>query len=216
MQLPNQIFLDRYGLGQSGETFLADNQGFFLTPPKYPAPTGESLSLSGQPMQTCLAGKDGEGLGESYRGVAVIRGFRSVPEIGGGCIMALIDQTEAFAPTKRIAKDVAEVSGILGMMAIICSLLLAQLVSRPMKRLTGRARSLQRGDFDSPVPVEGPTEVRMFAQTFQAMALSLKSSRTALEEYSEQTRTSSKALATDLPPSIGSGAAPMSTTKPLN
>jgi len=188
MQLPNQIFLDRYGLGQSGETFLTDNKGFLLTPPKYPARAGERSSLSGQPVQTCLDGMDGEGLGESYRGVAVIHGFRSVPEIGGGCIMALIDQTEAFAPTKRVARDVAEVSGILAMMAIVCSLLLAQLVSRPMKRLTGRARSLQRGDFDSPVPVEGPSEVRMFAQTFQAMALSLKSSRAALEEYSEQTR----------------------------
>ena len=188
MQLPNQIFLDRYGLGQSGETFLTDNRGLFLTPPKYPDATGDSQPLSGQPMQMCLDGMDGEGLGESYRGTAVIHGFRSVPEIGGGCIMALIDQTEAFAPTKRVAKDVAEVSGILAMMAIVCSLLLAQLVSRPMKRLTGRARSLQRGDFDSPVPVEGPSEVRMFAQTFQAMALSLKTSRAALEEYSEQTR----------------------------
>ena len=188
MQLPNQIFLDRYGLGRSGETFLTDKRGLFLTPPKYPAATGDTQPLSGQPIQACLDGMDGEGLGESYRGTAVIHGFRAVPEIGGGCIMALIDQTEAFAPTKRIAKDVAEVSGILAMMAIVCSLLLAQLVSRPMKRLTGRARSLQKGDFDSPVPVEGPSEVRMFAQTFQAMALSLKSSRTALEEYSEQTR----------------------------
>ncbi len=188
MQLPNQIFVDRYGLGQSGETFLTDNRGFFLTPPKYPAPEGESRPLSGQPIRACLNGMDGEGLGESYRGATVIYGFRSVPDIGGGCIMALIDQTEAFAPTKRVAKDVAEVSGILGMMAIVCSLLLAQLVSRPMKRLTGRARSLQRGDFDTPVPVEGPSEVRTFALTFQAMALSLKSSRAALEEYSEQTR----------------------------
>ncbi|HTM88643.1 MAG TPA: response regulator [Terriglobales bacterium] len=188
MQLANQIFLDRYGLGQSGETFLTDQRGYFLTPPKYPGQTGESRPIGGKPMLACLEGMDGEVLGEGYRSVAVIHGFRSVPEIGGGCIMALIDQTEAFAPTKRVAKDVAEVSGILAMMAIVCSLLLAQLVSRPMKRLTGRARSLQRGDFDSPVPVEGPSEVRMFAQTFQAMALSLKTSRAALEEYSEQTR----------------------------
>src|SRR5579872_5996815 len=104
MQLPNQIFLDRYGLGQSGETFLTDNKGFLLTPPKYPARAGEKSSLSGQPVQTCLDGMDGEGLGESYRGAAVIHGFRSVPEIGGGCIMALNDQTEAFAPTKRVAR----------------------------------------------------------------------------------------------------------------
>src|SRR5207237_1247830 len=113
MQLANQIFLDRYGLGQSGETFLTDDRGFFLTPPKYPTAGGEARPLPGQPMQMCLAGMDGEVLGEGYRGVGVIRGFRAVPEIGGGCIMALIDQSEAFAPTKRIAKEVAEVSGIL-------------------------------------------------------------------------------------------------------
>lgn len=186
MQVASQIFLDRYGLGLSGETFLTDDRGFFLTPPKYPGQTGESRPISGQPMQMCLAGMDGEILADGYRGVAVIHGFRHVPEIGGGCIMALIDQAEAFAPTKRIAREVAEVSGALGLLAIAYSLILAQLVSRPMKRLTGRARSLQKEDFDSPVPVEGPAEVRMFARTFEAMALSLKSSRTALQESSEQ------------------------------
>ena len=188
MQLTNQIFLDRYGLGQSGETYLTDEEGSFLTPPKYPVPGGQNRPQAGKPMQMCLAGMDGEVLGLGYRGVAVIRGFRSVPEIGGGCIMALIDQAEAFAPTKRVAKEVAQVSGLLAVLAIGYSLLLAQLVSRPLKRLTGRARSLQRGDFDSPVPVEGPAEVRMFAQTFQAMAHSLKNSQNALEASSEQTR----------------------------
>ena len=188
MQVANQIFLDRYGLGLSGETFLTDDRGFFLTPPKYPGQTGESRPIGGKPMQMCLAGMDGEVLAEGYRGVAVIHGFRHVPEIGGGCIMALIDQAEAFAPTKRLAREVAGVSGLLALLAIACSLMLAQLVSRPMKRLTGRARSLQKGDFDSPVPVEGPAEVRMFARTFEAMAVSLKNSRAALQESSEQIR----------------------------
>jgi hypothetical protein len=85
----------------------------------------------------CLAGIDGEVLAESYSGAAVIHGFRHVPEIGGGCIVAMIDQAEAFAPTKRIAKEVAEVSGALGLLAIAYSLTLAQLVSRPMKKVCG-------------------------------------------------------------------------------
>ena len=186
MQVANQIFLDRYGPGLSGETFLTDERGFFLTPPKHPSQTGETRPLGGEPMQMCLSGMDGEVLAEDYRGVAAIHGFRHIPEIGGGCIMTLIDQAEAFAPTKGIEREVAGVSGVLAMLAIAYSLMLAQLVSRPMKRLTGRALSLQKGYFDSPVPVEGPAEVRMFAQTFQAMALSLKNSRTALQESSEQ------------------------------
>jgi signal transduction histidine kinase/HAMP domain-containing protein len=186
MQVANPIFLDRDGLGLSGETFLTDRGGFFLTPPKYPGQAGESRPIGGKPMQMCLAGMDGEVLTEGYRGVPVIYGFRHVPEVGGGCISALIDQAEAFAPTKRIAREVAGVSGFLALLAIACSLILAHLFSRPIKRLTSRARSLQKGDFDSPVPVEGPAEVRMFAQTFGAMALSLKDSRMALQESSER------------------------------
>jgi hypothetical protein len=51
MQLANQIFLDRYGLGQTGETFLTDKKGFFLTPPKYAVQPGKSLPIDGKPMQ---------------------------------------------------------------------------------------------------------------------------------------------------------------------
>jgi PAS domain S-box-containing protein len=188
LQVFGQIFMDRYGLGQSGETFLTDNRGFFLTPPRYQTPAGERRPIEGEAMRMCQAGKDGEVLAPGYRGSPVIYGFRHVPEIGGGCIMALIDQAEAFAPTRSIGREVAGVSGLLAMLAIVCSLLLAQVVSHPMKRLTGRARSLQEGDFDSPVPVEGPSEVRMFAQTFEAMALSLKNSRAALQETTEHVK----------------------------
>ena len=188
MRVANEIFLDRYGLGASGESFLTDEVGFFLTPPKYPNPDGERRPVGGRPIETCLHGTDGEILGQSYNGIAVIHAFRHVPEIGGGCIVANIDQAEAFEPTKRVEKEVAGVSGVLALLAIGYSLMLAQIVSRPLKRLTGRARSLQQGDFDSPLPVEGPAEVRMFARTFEAMAASLQSSRSALQESAGQIR----------------------------
>jgi PAS domain S-box-containing protein len=184
MEVADQVFLDRYGLGQSGETFLTDNRGFFLTPAKNPTRAGSAVT--GEPMQMCLAGMDGELLGPSYRGVPVVHAFRHVPEIGGGCIMALLDESEAFAPARGIAREVAGVSGLLAGLAITCSFLFAEIVSRPMRRLTSRARSLQKGDFDSPVPVGGPSEVRMFAETFEAMALSLKSSRSALQHAAER------------------------------
>jgi PAS domain S-box-containing protein len=188
MQVTGQLFSDRNGLGQSGETFLTDARGLFLTPPRYAGPPGEARPINGEPMRTCMAGRDGEVLATGYRGVPVIYGFRSVSEIGGGCIIALIDQAEAFAPTQGIKWEAAGVSGFLALLAIGCSFLLAQWVSQPLKRLTSRARSLQNGDFDSPVPVEGPSEVRMFAQTFGTMAVSLKNSRAALQESTEHLR----------------------------
>ena len=186
MRLVDQIFEDRYGLGQSGETFLKDAQGRFLTAHRYAAPAGGENPASDQAIQLCLAGTDSEILDRDYRGVAVIHGFRSVPEIGGGCVVTQIDQAEAFAPTNALRKRVIVISGLLAAAAILCSLLFAQLVSRPIHNLGKRARSLQEGDYDSPVPIGGPYEVRTFAQTFQTMAGSLKDSRQDLVKSAEQ------------------------------
>lgn len=102
MQVVNQIFRDRYGLGRSGDTFLVDSHGFFLTPPRDSLPAGVRQPIGGKAVQSCLAGSDSEILDQDYRGVPVIYGFRYVAEIGGGCIMALIEQSEAFAPTNRL------------------------------------------------------------------------------------------------------------------
>lgn len=186
MQVVDQIFQDRYGLGQTGETFLTTATGQFLTAPRYAH--GREFPPGDNAIQSCLAGQDAEMLDQDYRGVPVIHGFRHIAGIGGGCVIAKIDQAEAFAPIRALREKVLIISGLLAVLAIACSFLFAQIVSRPMDKLTGRARSLQGGDFDSPVPMRGPSEVRMFAETFEAMARSLKNSRTSLLKSTEQIR----------------------------
>jgi len=186
MRLVDQIFQGRYGLGQSGETFLTDVQGRFLTPHRYPAPQPAQGQGGARAIGVCLNGPDSEVLDRDYRDVPVIHGFRHIPEIGGGCVTAQMDQAEAFAPANALRKRAALVSLLLAAMAITGSILFAQLLSRPINKLENRARSLQAGDYDSPVPVAGPSEVRMFAQTFRSMARSLKDSRSALLNSTEQ------------------------------
>jgi PAS domain S-box-containing protein len=181
MQVVNRIFGDRYGLGQSGETFLTDGTGRFLTPPRH---DGKSGGVA-QTVKPCSAGS-AEVLDQDYRGVAVIRGYRRVAQIDGACVIAQIDQAEAFAQTNALRRKVEIVSAVLAVLAIACSLLFAQLVSRPMNQLSSRARLLQAGDYDSAVAVRGPSEVRTFARTFEAMAQSLKDSHMALVKSTEQ------------------------------
>jgi len=185
MQAINRIFSDSYGLGQSGETFLTDSTGQFLTPPGSSMKSGGPASRQ-RTIKPCSAGSDGEVLDQDYRGVAVIHAFRRIAEIDNACVIAQIDQAEAFAPTNALRRKVEIISAELAMLAIACSLLFAQLVSRPMNQLSDRARLLQAGDYDSAVPVRGPSEVRTFARTFEAMARSLKDSHMALVKSSEQ------------------------------
>jgi PAS domain S-box-containing protein len=185
MQTVNQIFGDRYALGRSGETFLTDAAGRFLISPRSGGESG-GREPGAQTIKPCPAETDGEVLDQDYRGVAVIHAFRRLPEIGGACITAQIDQAEAFAPTNELRRRVAGVSGLLALLAIMCSLVFAQIVSRPINLLSDRARLLQAGDYDSAVPVSGPSEVQTFARTFAAMAGSLKESHTALLKSTEQ------------------------------
>lgn len=186
MRLVDQIFKDRYGLGQSGETFLTDALARFLTPHRYSAPQPTQGPGGDRAIRMCLEGTDSEVLDRDYRDVPVIHGFRHIPEIGGGCVIAQIDQAESFGPANALRKRAVVVSLLLAVMAIMGSILFAQVVSRPIDKLEGRARLLQAGDYDSSVPVGGPSEVRMFAQTFQSMAHALKDSRTALLKSTEQ------------------------------
>jgi signal transduction histidine kinase/CheY-like chemotaxis protein/HAMP domain-containing protein len=188
MRVVNQIFGDRYGLGQSGETFLTDDRGTLLTPLRHAAGQDRQESVLSTALRDCLSGNNGEILDQGYHGVPVIHGFRSIPQIGGGCAVSVIDQAEAFAPTIRLRRALLGISGSLAALAIACSLLFAQLVARPMARLSERARSLQGGDFVSPVPTGGPAEVRTFSKTFEEMARSLNTSRRDLEESTEQLR----------------------------
>jgi signal transduction histidine kinase len=170
------IFLDRSGLGDSGESFLADEQGLPLSPLRYVAPgaPGPTHMIHTRPMQACLAQRQDEVVDPDYQGVQVIHGFRYLPEIGGGCIMAHIHTAEAFAPVAALRGQVLSVTAAFTAVAIFLSLAAAGWVARPLHRLANRARGLQAGEFASPVPVEGPAEVRTFARTFAGMAQSLQ------------------------------------------
>jgi signal transduction histidine kinase len=182
------IFSDRYGLGQSGETFLTDARGVFLTPTRTSSQPGQSHAMT-TAMKSCLAGNDGEMLDQDYRNVDVVHGYRYVEEIGGGCIMAHLDQSEAFAPAQALRTQVIVMSAVFAGFAMVLSFAFAQSLGRPLVRLTARARALQAGDFSSPVPMEGPMEVRTFAEAFASMAQSLKVSRTALLDREQELRT---------------------------
>lgn len=177
------ILSNRNGLGQSGESFLVDGEGRLITPVRQ----GEvGRPITSPAIQRCLAGRSKEMIDVDYRGIQVIHGLRYLPEFGGACVKAQMDRNEAFAPVIDLRNRIAGVSALFALFAIGCSLLLARAYARPIDRLTRRARALQQGDFDSPVPIEGPREVRTFAHTFATMARSINESLTRLHASEEE------------------------------
>lgn len=177
-KLIEDIFKAPPELGATGETFLADPKGLFLTQPKFPGFQGENNPIDTYPMNTCLANHNAEMLARDYRQALVIHGFKYIPEIGGGCIMAHIQQDEAFAPLKTLRRRILLLALAFAFLAMVISYLIAYRFSaqftRPLSKLVDRMKSAQAGDLNSPVPTEGPKEIVILGNGLADLTSELK------------------------------------------
>ncbi len=185
-QLLQDIFVGSSVLGESGETFLADNRGFFITKPRYLSQQGVSKSISAVPMQHCLQKESGQILDLDYRDVPIIHGFRFVPEIGGGCIMAHVDQTEAFAPLNRLLIGLGVAVFFLICSAWLIASIIGRDISKPIMALGDMARALSLGDFTQRIFSTGYHEISELSQLFNSMAGQLDKTLNKLKKSEQE------------------------------
>jgi signal transduction histidine kinase len=160
-------------LGRSGETFLTDERGFFMTPDLYALEHGVSHPVEAGPMLRCLSGKDAAVVGIDKRDALIIHGFRYVKEMGGGCIMAHIDVGDALAPMRELARRTAGIALAAGMTALAIGLLLARRLTRPLATLSACAAAIRGGE-PATIPVlSGPREIEELGAAFGAMTARL-------------------------------------------
>ena len=179
------IFINAPALGQSGETFLVDNQGFFITKPRYASQQGITKPISTIPMRHCLHKESGETLNLDYRDASIIHGFRFVPEIGGGCIMAHVDQVEAFAPLRQWLMTLGGAVFLFAGGAWLIATMIGRSMSKPITALADMARALSLGDFTQRVCSANYLEITELTELFNNMAEQLDKtlSRLKTSEY---------------------------------
>jgi signal transduction histidine kinase len=172
-------------LGTSGETFLADGQGYFATPPRYPSTQGHSHPITARPMESCLSGQSREVLDLDYRDAAIIHGFRFIPELGSACIMAHVAQEEAFAPLKSLQRKIMIAILLFGTVLMITAVYLAKSIVKPIIRLTEVSRFIAAGDFKTKADVAGSDEISELAASFNFMTHQLRNFSTHLQHVRE-------------------------------
>ena len=126
-------------LGDSGETLFADAEGNFVTKARYPSVQGHEQQASAGPMRACLSGKSGESIVNGPRGAGIIQGYRPVRELGSGCILAQVDQVEAFAPLVALERKAAGIFLIFLLPVVLAALYVA-------RRITKSEQSLRAGE----------------------------------------------------------------------
>jgi signal transduction histidine kinase len=103
----------------------------------------------------------------------VISGVRP-SAVASGCIVANVMYDDTTLPVRRLGSMMAYAAVVLGLLGGVVSVIVAGLVTRPIKRLAVAARSLADGNLDAPVPVTGASEVRQLSKTLSNMATSIR------------------------------------------
>ena len=191
-------FEDQSDLGRNGEVFLVDNEGQFLTPAKHASPAIPADRVA-ESLKNCPSGPDAF-VGLDYRGTKAIQSFQPLSVLGAACIAANVGYQEALAPAERLRAVLVVRGGWFVVIGAILSLVAAQWISAPVRRLALAAHSLQIGRFDRPMPLRGPSEVRALGRAFNAMGNGLAElvakEQAARREAEEANRSKDDFLAT--------------------
>ena len=163
------LFSTGHALGEAGESFMTDARGRPLTPLRFEMSSNMHGMIDTPPMRACLAGHDGEAIAPDYHGAVIIHGYRAVPEIGGGCIMAHVSQSVATAPIREIRRRMLSVAGLLSLLALLVSVIVAREIAAPLTALVASADAVARGESAIPVTEDGVPEVRTLTRAFATM-----------------------------------------------
>ena len=195
--------VDAYRTQVGGRVVVVDRTGRLLADSDPLAGSDPERSFASRPeFRAALAGAEADGtrrsdtLGQDLLYVAV-------PIVSDGSVVGALRVTY---PTSYVDARVRRVWIALGALAIVVvslvflvSLRLARSVSRPVSDLEDAARRLGAGDLSARAPVpEGPEELRVLAESFNATATRLgalvESQRAFVADASHQLRTPLQAL----------------------
>jgi signal transduction histidine kinase len=140
------------------------------------APTGRSYATRPE-IGAALRGR-AEQITRNSRTLGADILATAVPVLEHGQPHGAVRVTQSVAAVSRAVKtsilDLAALAGVVLLLALICAALIAQQIARPIRRLDRAARSVAGGDLDAAVTVEGSTEQRSLARTFNEMTQRIK------------------------------------------
>ncbi len=192
MKALDKIVTDRTGLGETGEIFLINKNGYMITPSRFLKGTFLKQSVDTENAKACLedmarfATEKHEHkalLCKNYLGSDVLGIHAHIPETGW-CLLAEIGAKEAFAPLLRLTQSLFLILGVLLIAAIIAAVLLARSITRPVIKLQSGAEEIMKGNLDYKVGTRSRDEIGDLSRAFDKMAGNLKKSIAEIEDHS--------------------------------
>lgn len=183
-----KITIGRTGLGETGEVYLVNKDGYMITPSRFIDDVIlkrkvdlrylEHFEPSDTPPKAEID------IFKDYRGIEVLSVDIHLPEMNW-CLIAEIDTQEAFAPITQLTITLLLILVIILFITIFISSFTSRTITRPLRRLHEGTEEITKGNLDFKVGTPSSDEVGQLSRAFDEMTTNLKKSREELEEYSK-------------------------------
>ena len=182
----NEITFRRTGLHQTDDAFLVNPSHLFVTQPRFISdPAVLQRGIHTEAVNSGLAGKSGVLLDNNYRGIPSIITYRWLPE-RQLCLIAEIDLSEAFAPSRAFGRTILLIGGAALLLASAIAFGLARTITRPILKLQAGVMRFGEGELDLRLPATSRDEIGILSKEFNNMAANLAEKETKLRSYAEK------------------------------
>jgi signal transduction histidine kinase/CheY-like chemotaxis protein len=164
------------GLGKTGEAILVNQDARILTSLKYPLADGSTAKLLeykmiDKPAMLAAHGEQGMTVSVDYRGEPVLAAYRHIritSELGWGLVVKT-DKAEALVAIKndKISFIIISLACVLLVVGLVT--LIANRISRPIRKLTQTAQQVEKGNFNVHSSVTTSDEIGVLSRMFNSM-----------------------------------------------
>jgi len=177
--------LSLLNLGQTGESFLTNKQGFFLTEAKYSQELIQKGLIQGSSVLNLKTGLDAESIWHSESGTVRYKDYRGQPVLAAYSVMpemkwALVVKKDIGEILARAGEYALGIGLLIGLTASLLFLpvfmvMAKRLIEEPLVSLAGAARRIAEGKLGFTVEnMASPWEINTLLKSFNDMSIRLK------------------------------------------
>ncbi len=167
------------GLGETGEIYLINKEGYMITPSKFVENT--FLKFKMDSVKKWLEDKMPKiGTYKNYHNKEVIGIFRAIKGVEW---YLLAEKQTTFAPVNVLIGLLLGFFIIFLGGGIILAIFVTETITRPILKLQKKIQKIEQGDWDYQVTINSKDEIGEFSKAFDSMATKFKQSQKALKNH---------------------------------
>jgi len=185
----DDILLNRSGLGETGEVYLVNDDRVLVSESRFVQDAVFNQTVDTLPVIKCL--EDGQDINgetyEDYRGTSIFGASYCVEDLGF-VLVAEMDKAEAFEPVNILQKEILVVGILVTVIIGLIAFVLANLLSRPLTKLTNAVNEVANGNFDVRTNIRTKDEIGQLSSSFDSMTKRMQEALISIKQRDDVIR----------------------------